>query len=185
MATQVPPLRAATFTYEIALVSQADSALFQVNPTLAAGDVVIYKDGVLDGNADNIPTVVGASSIVTHTLSIAEMTADRITIIYKDVAGAEWQDLVVNIQTVTTSQIDDLATAAAVTGFPAAMLATVIENALDLQDFLRIMMAALSGKSTGGGTATITFRDNADTKARITATVTANGNRTAVVLDPA
>ncbi len=33
------------------------------------------------------------------------------------------------------------------------------------------------------GTTTITFRDLADSNARITATVDANGNRTAVTLD--
>ena len=113
MASQVPPLRAAAFTYEISLVSQGDTDIFQVNPTLAAGDIVVYQDGALDGNADNIPTVVGAGKIITHTLSIAEMTADRVTVIYSDAVGDEWQDLIVNIHTVTTSQIDDLATAAA------------------------------------------------------------------------
>lgn len=230
MVTQVPALRGAAFTYEISLISQADSALFQVNPTLAAGDVVIYKDGVLDGNADNIPVAVGASSMVTHTLSIAEMTADRITVRYHDVAGAEWQDLVVNVHTVTVSQIDDLGTAAdlavvdgvvdavlvdtialqvdtaailadtgpilvdtaeigvagvGLTAVPTAVLAAVVENGKTVQDFFRIMKAALAGKSSGGGTATIVFRDDADTKGRITATVDVDGNRTAVVLDAA
>jgi hypothetical protein len=179
MATQVPPKRGVAFTYELCLVSQADSALFQVNPTLAAGDVVIYKDGVLDGNADNIPTAVGASSLVTHTLSATEMTADRITVRFSDQAGAEWQDLVVNIHTVTTSQIDDI------DGVPAAVLAAVVENSKTVQDFLRIIKAAVAGKASGGGTTTIVFRDDADSKARITATVDANGNRTAVTLDPA
>ena len=47
----------------------------------------------------------------------------------------------------------------------------------------RIMFAALSGKSTGGGTTTLTFRDSGDAKARITATVDENGNRTAMTLD--
>ena len=213
MATQVPPMRGVAFTYELGLVSQADSALFQVNPTLAAGDVVVYQDGVLDGNADNIPVAVGAGSLVTHTLSAAEMTADRITVRYTDVAGAEWQDLVVNIHTVTTSQIDDLSTVVAVaavqttaddievdtkdlqvqvgvagaglTAVPTAVLATVVENGKTVQDFYRIMLAALAGKSSGGGTVTVSFRDDADAKNRIVATVDVDGNRTAVVLDPA
>jgi len=43
------------------------------------------------------------------------MTADTVTVIFSDAAGAEWCDLVVDIHTVTTSQIDDLATAAALT----------------------------------------------------------------------
>jgi hypothetical protein len=48
---------------------------------------------------------------------------------------------------------------------------------------MRIILAATAGKSDGGGTSTINFRDAADIKNRITATVDANGNRTAVTLD--
>jgi len=59
----------------------------------------------------------------------------------------------------------------------------VIEGTLTFRKLMKILLAFAAGKSTGGGTATITFRDNADTKARITATADANGNRTAVTLD--
>ena len=61
----------------------------------------------------------------------------------------------------------------------------VVEGALTLRQILRILLSMAAEKSTGGGTATITFRDHADTKARITATVDANGNRTAITLDGA
>lgn len=59
----------------------------------------------------------------------------------------------------------------------------VVEGTLSLAQALRVMLAALAGKASGGGSTTITFRDVADAKARITATVDANGNRTAVTLD--
>jgi uncharacterized protein (DUF1786 family) len=45
---------------------------------------------------------------------------------------------------------------------------------------IRVALAVLSGKSGGGGTSTITFRDLADSKNRISATVDANSNRTAI-----
>jgi uncharacterized protein (DUF1786 family) len=45
------------------------------------------------------------------------------------------------------------------------------------------MLAALAGKASGGGTVTVKFRDHADAKDRITATVDASGNRSAVTLD--
>lgn len=65
----------------------------------------------------------------------------------------------------------------------ADIIAGVADGTNDLQEMMRIMFAALSGKSTGGGTTTLTFRDSADAKARITATVDASGNRTAMTLD--
>ena len=61
----------------------------------------------------------------------------------------------------------------------------VIEGTLTWRQITKICLSALAGESTGGGTATLIFRDNADTKARITATVDANGNRTAMTLDGA
>jgi hypothetical protein len=64
-----------------------------------------------------------------------------------------------------------------------AILDDVVEGTLTMRQMLRIMLAALAGKSAGGGTGTITFRDVADTKNRISTTVDANRNRTAVTRD--
>jgi len=58
-----------------------------------------------------------------------------------------------------------------------------VEGSVTLRQAIRLLLAALTGKSAGGGSASVTFRDNADSKNRITATVDANGNRTAVSLD--
>lgn len=66
----------------------------------------------------------------------------------------------------------------------AALIAGITEGSLDLQDMLRIMYAAMAGKSDGGGGTTLHFRDSADSTNRITATVDANGNRTAISVDP-
>jgi uncharacterized protein (DUF1786 family) len=48
---------------------------------------------------------------------------------------------------------------------------------------LKLFQAVLAGKSAGGGTTTITFRNHADDANRVTATVDASGIRTAVTLD--
>jgi hypothetical protein len=64
-----------------------------------------------------------------------------------------------------------------------AILDDPVEGSYTMRQLLRLMAAALFGKASGGGTATITFRDLGDSKDRITATVTSNGNRTVVVLD--
>lgn len=53
-------------------------------------------------------------------------------------------------------------------------------NADTARKIINILSSVLAGKSSGGGTATIVFRDTGDTKNRISATVDANGNRTAV-----
>ena len=59
----------------------------------------------------------------------------------------------------------------------------VIEGAYTLQDAFKIMLAYMGGKTSGGGTTTVTFRDTGDGTDRVVQTVDANGNRSAVVLD--
>lgn len=59
-----------------------------------------------------------------------------------------------------------------------------VEGLFTARELMRLMSAALAGKATGGGTATITFRNLNDTANRIVATVDINGNRSAVVLTP-
>jgi hypothetical protein len=53
-------------------------------------------------------------------------------------------------------------------------------TAISLRGALKLLLSVLTGKSSGGGTVTPVFRDLADTKDRISVTVDANGNRTAV-----
>lgn len=67
----------------------------------------------------------------------------------------------------------------------ADIIAGIADGTYDLQEMLRIMFAALAGKSAGGGTGTITYRDAADAKNRISATVDSNNDRTAIALDGA
>ena len=64
-----------------------------------------------------------------------------------------------------------------------AVLDEIIEAALSLRQAMRLCIAAMGGKASGLETTTAIYRDSADTKDRITATVDANGNRTAVTLD--
>lgn len=60
------------------------------------------------------------------------------------------------------------------------ILATAYEGTDTIQDFLRLATSVLYGKSAGGGTGTLTFRNIADTLNRISATVDGDGNRSAV-----
>lgn len=58
----------------------------------------------------------------------------------------------------------------------------VLENGKTYENQLRVMHSALAGKSAKAGT-TETFRDDADTKDRITATTDSNGQRTTITTD--
>jgi hypothetical protein len=55
-----------------------------------------------------------------------------------------------------------------------------LEGAHTAEEMMRIFLAVLAGRSTGGGTNSISFRDEADALNRVNATVDANGNRTAI-----
>ena len=56
----------------------------------------------------------------------------------------------------------------------------IVEGALSYGAVLRILLSALAGITTGGG---VNFRDNANSKNRIAATLDGSGNRTAMTLD--
>lgn len=87
---------------------------------------------------------------------------------------------VVTASAVATGAIDADALAADAVD---EILDEVVEGSLTMRQVLRLVLSALAGKAAGGGTTTVTFRDNADSKNRISATVDASGNRTAVTLD--
>jgi len=59
----------------------------------------------------------------------------------------------------------------------------IVEGIRTFRQILRGYSSALLAKLSGGGTATEVFRDIDDSKNRITATVDADGNRTAITLD--
>lgn len=56
----------------------------------------------------------------------------------------------------------------------------VIEGTITHRQAMKLILAVLTGKSSGGGTTTLTFRDIGNTKDRLICTVDPNGNRTAV-----
>jgi hypothetical protein len=64
-----------------------------------------------------------------------------------------------------------------------AVMGSTIEGSLDLTELQRLFAAALLGKASGLATTTAVYRDTGDSKDRITATVDASGNRSAVTLD--
>lgn len=95
----------------LALFSVANPGKFQVNPTLAAGDFKISKDGGAFTNLTNLPTVTPAGGVrIEISLTATEMTADRIAILGIDQAGNEWGDVLHAFDT-TAQTLDDVPTA--------------------------------------------------------------------------
>lgn len=248
MPTYNTPKRGVAFKMYVGLVDQSNTKLLKANPTIAAGDFQISKDGGAFTNLTTLPSANPASGrAVMIDLSASEMTADNIVIQCVDAAGAEWCDQLINLQT-TASQLDDLATAAnlstvltnlstiasyidtevaaikaktdnlpaspaatsdilnaaairAAVGLASANLDTqladlptatenadaiwdeAVDGSTTARESMRLQNSALGGKATGMGTTTAVFRDLADTKARITATVDTDGNRSVVNRD--
>jgi len=131
MATYVPAKKNAAYITYVGLVSNISGNILQVNPTLATGDVKVAIDDGAPANLATLPVVDGDfTKRVKVSLSAAEMNGDNITIIFSDVAGAEWCDLILNIQT-TANQIDDLGTV--LDAISTAVVTTIPETITTLQ----------------------------------------------------
>lgn len=141
--------------------------------TLLAADYVVTSD-----------TIAGVTTVTN--LTNAPSNGDLTTTMKASVNAA--CDTALTDYGANTVVPDAAGTAAALIGAlnditVAEIIAGVADGSYDLQEMLRIIFAACAGKSSGGGTATLVFRDSADAKNRITATADANGNRTAITLD--
>jgi predicted pyridoxine 5'-phosphate oxidase superfamily flavin-nucleotide-binding protein len=159
MATYVPAKRATELIFYMGLVSQS-TGQFQANPTLAAGDVKVSKDGGALANLSTLPAVTPAGSkMVKVTLSGAEMTADNVTVVFSDAAGAEWDDCIVNIQT-AARQIDDLATSAALATVQADTddIQTRLPAALSGDGFIKADLLSINDELTSGNNATLNLK---------------------------
>jgi hypothetical protein len=168
----VPAKRATAYTFYVGLVSQADTKLLQANPTLAAGDVKIAIDDGAPANLGTLPVVdADFTKRVKVVLSAAEMTGDNISLIFSDAAGAEWCDLIVNLQT-AARQLDDLA-------FPATSGRSIVVDAAGLVDANAVKVGP-----TGAGTAQTSgdiMADTNDIQARLPAALV--GGRIAAIAE--
>ena len=140
MATYQPAKRATAWIGYISLVDQSDTKKMKSNPTIASGDFKVSKDGGALANLTTLPSVTPASSVMVKIdLSATEMTADNVTVVCIDAAGAEWCDLVFNLQP-SARQIDDLA-------YPATSGRSMVVDASGLVD-ANMVKAGPSGSGT-------------------------------------
>ncbi|MDP1675669.1 MAG: hypothetical protein Q8L88_02295 [Bacteroidota bacterium] len=98
-----PPVKNEEFKIRIALPNVDGSGAFKSNPTIAAGDFKVDKDGAGLNNLTTLPTVDPAGSVlVLISLSATEMNADVVTIVCIDQTNPkEWLDFVLSIPTTT------------------------------------------------------------------------------------
>jgi len=124
-----------------------------------------------------------------HTANIAAILADTNELQTDWVNGGRL-DLILDARSSQTS-VDDLPTNAELTTaldvIPTAAalwdLSDGIETSITPRQAMRLILAAAAGKLSGAATTTITIRNVGDSKDRLTATVDADGNRSAVTVD--
>ena len=96
-----PPVKNQDFIIRIALSDMNVPGSFKSNPTIAAGDFKVDKDGGGLTNLDTTPDVDPDSTVLVKvTLSATEMNADVVTLVGVDqTSPKEWADFVMSIPT--------------------------------------------------------------------------------------
>lgn len=152
MADQPVKKNAALTLFIPGLVSQSNTKTFQTNPTIAAGDFKISKDGGAFVNLATLPDVEpDGGTQVRVQLSADEMNADQITLKFQDAAGAEWCDGSLMIFT-ASAQMGDLNTSlnTLLTRIPATLFSGITS--------LAQWLGMLAGKQAGNSTARAELR---------------------------
>ncbi len=96
-----PPVKNEDFIIRISLSDMSVPGSFKANPTIAAGDFKVDKDGGGLNNLTTLPSVDPAGSVLVKiTLSNTEMNADVVSIVGIDqTSPKEWSDFVLSIPT--------------------------------------------------------------------------------------
>lgn len=156
--------------------------------TGAVGSVTGNVGGNVTGSVGSVTGGATAATQATHTTALAAINADTDDIQSRLPAALVSGRMDASVGAMAA----DVLTAAAVkadaaTKIEAAVWAAIASGALTALDVIKLMGAVAAGKTTitpgGGGAATVVFRDLADTKDSVTATM-AGSERTALTLNP-
>jgi hypothetical protein len=148
---------------------------------LALASSIDSKVDVIDGIVDAILVDTGTTldtKINTIVADVAAILVDTSTTLDGKIDAI---DTIVDAVLIDTS----VTIPALIAALPsvAAILDESVEGAITLRQAMRVLLAYLAGRANGGGTAIINFRDQANTKNRISMSVDSSGNRSAVTLD--
>ena len=96
-----PPTKGEDFIIYIGLEDLNTPGSFLSDPTIAAADFQVSKDGGSLANLATTPSVAPASSVMVKlTLSATEMNADVVTIVGIDQSSPKlWADVLISIPT--------------------------------------------------------------------------------------
>ena len=121
--------------------------------TATAADIA----ALADLSADDAQAAAAAALAAYDPATRAEATAD------KDEVLAGLDDITVDNAAIADAVLDE-----------------IVEGAITLRQSIRLFLSMMTGKTTGGGTTRIKYRDIGDTKDRIDINVDSRGNRTKI-----
>lgn len=150
------------------------------------GKVLGGGSGTISGDGVRASSVTGAVGSVTG--AVGSVTGSVGTVANPaNIADAVWDEA--QADHITSGTFGEIATEIAALPNAAANAAALldlsngIETSITPRQALRLILAAAAGKLSGAATTTVVIRNVGDTKDRITATVSSEGNRTAVSVD--
>lgn len=163
-------------------VDEDDGKTAETGLTISQADVRLSKNG------GNMAQKNDATSCTHDEIGVYDCPLDatdtgtlgRLQVfVHESGALPVWQEFMV----IPANEYDSLISGTDALEVDANQITATVEGTFDVVEALRLCLAALCGKSSGGGTANVKYRDTGDSKDRVDATVDANGNRTAVTLD--
>lgn len=176
------------------LTALTDTSATEVDATNAKG-VYTFDLAQAETNADvlDFSCKSSTSDVALVPLLGVQTVPNRFTSLAIDVSGAAEANVTKFGSTagtftagrpeVNATHFAGTAYATALTAEVTAHWAQIIEGSYTALQMMRLSAATLGAKASGLNTSTAVFRDLGDTKNRVTATVDADGNRSAVTLD--
>ena len=143
---------------------------------LDTGTTLDGKIDVIDTNTFNLVTALitaFAPSSLAADIAVIYGSVDDIVNDLTQIAGPGFNQANDSLS-ILSDKLDALV---------ADILDGVVEGTYTFQDCMKIILAYMASKATGGGTPEVKFRDTADTKDRIVMAVDGNGNRSAITVD--
>lgn len=137
--------------------------------SVPGSDIVVSKNGSADANSLGTVGEIGSGDYY-YEAAQAELNVQGVTRILMKKPGTTTPYRPYRIFVRVGGKTDAAA----------SVFSNVMENSKTFAEIVRLMARALVAKTSGGGTTTVKFRDLADTKDSIIATVDGNSNRTAI-----